>query len=319
MSGELVLGIDGGGSKLMVALADQQGRILQTGRGGGINPMDNPDWHSELQKHIEPFRNQGNLACVAAALPAYGEVAHISRLLEECIELSFPHAVRRILNDVDAAHLGAFVGNPGILILSGTGSMAWSRDARGQASRAGGWGDLIGDEGSSYWIGRRALNLVSQSFDRRSRPTDLAKAIFDYLQLDLATPMESLCGWAASLDKPRSGIAALALVVGRSADSSNSDAIDLLENAADELAKHYFAIAENCSGDTDWTYAGGTFSSQRLLSALEERIGRPAVEPKLSPIGGALLAAAQRLDWSIDADWIGHVAASAKAAFAQSK
>lgn len=319
MSGKLVLGIDGGGSKLLVALADQSGQVIQTARGGGVNPMDNPDWRSELQKHIEPFRNEGRLAGVAAALPAYGEVAQISRLLEEFVDMSFPRAVRRVLNDVDAAHLGAFAGKPGILILSGTGSMAWARDAQGQASRAGGWGDLIGDEGSSYWIGRRVLNRVSQSFDGRSKPTDLAKAIFDTLQLDLSTPMDSLCAWAASLDKPRSGIATLARVVGQCADQGNSDAIELLENAAEELAKHYFAVAKKGMEHTDWTYAGGTFSSPVLLSALERRIGRPAVAPKLSPIGGALLAAAQRLDWSIDDDWIGHVAASGKAAFAQSK
>jgi len=110
MSDELILGIDGGGSKVLVTLADKDGRILRTALGGGVNPMDNPDWRQELERHIEPFRNEPGLAAVGAALPAYGEVAHLSSLQKRCIDEAFPDIRRTVLNDVDAAHLGAFAG-----------------------------------------------------------------------------------------------------------------------------------------------------------------------------------------------------------------
>ncbi|MGO7426680.1 N-acetylglucosamine kinase, partial [Rhizobium ruizarguesonis] len=188
MSDALILGIDGGGSKVLVALADKRGRILRRSRGRGVNPMDNPNWLQELEQHLLPFRDEGNLAAVAAALPAYGEVERLSALQRDAIERLFPNVHRRVLNDVDAAHLGAFAGEPGILILSGTGSMAWARNSKGQSARTGGWGDLIGDEGSSHWIGQKALNLVSQSLDGRAPATALAKALFDHLCIDPSNP-----------------------------------------------------------------------------------------------------------------------------------
>ena len=319
MSDELILGIDGGGSKVLVTLADKDGRILRTALGGGVNPMDNPDWRQELERRIEPFRNEPGLAAVGAALPAYGEVAHLSSLQKRCIDEAFPDIRRTVLNDVDAAHLGAFAGRPGILVLSGTGSMSWARNGAGASARVGGWGDVIGDEGSSYWIGREALHLISQSLDGRTRPTALAKAVYEHLELDMSDPVNALGGWISGLARPRAGIAALSVLVDRAASKGDEAAIDLIDRSAQELAKHHWAISGHCETGTDWTYAGGTFSSRLLLEAVERRIGRRAVSPVLPPIGGALLAAAQLLDWQLDERWFGQIAIAAEAVIARSR
>lgn len=318
MSDALILGIDGGGSTIRVALANRKGEILRTGFGAGVNPMDNPDWRAELDLHLAPFRNEPRLASVAAALPAYGEVAHLSRLQETAITDMFPTSPTTILNDVDAAHLGAFAGQQGILILSGTGSMAWARNAAGTSARSGGWGDIIGDEGSSYWIGRLALNLISQSLDGRAPKTVLAQIVFNSLNLDLSDPMNALGGWVNALAKPRSSIAALSALVDRAATAGDVGARNLLEQAAEALTRHHAAIAGHCDRDVGWTYAGGTFASSILLAALERRIGRPAEVPALPPIGGALLAAARNLDWPLDSGWLEHIAAQTRAANSQS-
>ncbi len=319
MSDELILGIDGGGSKVLVTLANKDGQILSAALGGGVNPMDNPDWRRELERLIEPFRNELGLAAVGAALPAYGEVAHLSALQKQCIDEAFPDTLRTVLNDVDAAHLGAFAGRPGILVLSGTGSMSWARNGAGASARAGGWGDLIGDEGSSYWIGRAALHLISQSLDGRGKPTALARAIYDHLRLDISDPINALGGWINGLARPRAGIAALSILVDRTAQQGDEMAIDLIEKAAEELAKHHWAISGHCETGSDWTYAGGTFSSRLLLEAVERRIGRRAISPVLPPIGGALLAAAQLLDWPLNERWFGQIAAAADTVIARSR
>jgi glucosamine kinase len=318
MSDALILGIDGGGSTIRIALANRKGDILRTGLGAGVNPMDNPDWRAELDHHLAPFRNSPGLASVAAALPAYGEVAHLSRLQEAAITEMFPAVRTTILNDVDAAHLGAFAGQEGILILSGTGSMAWARNAAGKSARSGGWGDVIGDEGSSYWIGRLALNLISQSLDGRAPKTALAQIIFNSLNLDISDPMNGLGGWVNALAKPRSSIAALSALVDRAATAGDAGARNLLEQAADTLARHYAAVAGQCARDAGWTYAGGTFASSILLEALERRIGKPAEVPALPPIGGALLTAARNLDWALDSGWLERIAAHTKAENSQS-
>lgn len=311
MSDELILGIDGGGSKVLVALADKSGKIVRSSRGRGVNPMDNPDWRRELEQQLLPFRNETKLAAVAAALPAYGEVAHFSQLQRSAIESVFPNTRQQVLNDVDAAHLGAFAGQPGILILSGTGSMAWARNGEGQSARTGGWGDVIGDEGSSYWIGQRALNLVSQSLDRRASATTLANTLLVHLGIDASDPMNGLGIWVSSLSNPRADIAAISALVDQVAQDGDEGAIQLIERAADELAKHHRAIAYHCSSEAGWTYAGGTFSSRILLEALERRIGTPPTIPKLPPIGGALLVAAKLLDWPLNERWFGQVVATA--------
>ena len=319
MTAGLVIGVDGGGSKSLVAVADASGRIVRRGRGGGVNPIDNRHWRDNLVALLAPFTAEPRLAAVAVALPVYGEVEAASDEQRAVVAELFPGVPQRVLNDVDAAQIGAFSGGPGILILSGTGSMAWARDAAGRSSRTGGWGDVVGDEGSSYWIGRAALHLISQSLDGRGKPTALARAIYDHLRLDISDPINALGGWINGLARPRAGIAALSILVDRTAQQGDEMAIDLIEKAAEELAKHHWAISGHCETGSDWTYAGGTFSSRLLLEAVERRIGRRAISPVLPPIGGALLAAAQLLDWPLNERWFGQIAAAADTVIARSR
>ena len=315
MSTDLILGIDGGGSKALVAVADRSGHVIKVSRGEGINPIDNHAWRQGLEAQLWPFLGT-DLAGVAAALPAYGEVEWISADQRDVIATAFGPIPQRVLNDVDAAHIGAFAGAAGILILSGTGSMAWARDKAGRSYRVGGWGETIGDEGSGHWIGRRVLSLVSQSIDGRAAPTALVDAVFRHLQLDRADPINALEGWVARLKSPRSGIAELARVAGDLAEAGDGDAAIILERAAEELARHVTAIAQLAGIPTDWSYAGGAFSSRVLREAVAARIGNPPRPPRLPPIGGALLAAAQHLDWPAPPAWIEGLGASLQAALA---
>ena len=319
MTDGLLLGIDGGGSKVLVALADRTGRIVRLARGGGVNPMDNRNWRADLETQLASFVGEPGLAAVGAALPAHGEVDHISQAQCAVIAEAFPGVPQTVINDVDAAHIGALVGGPGILILSGTGSMAWARDDAGASYRVGGWGDVIGDEGSSHWIGRRALSLISQSLDGRAPSTALVDAAFAYLGLDRSQPVSSLEGWVEGLSNPRAGVASLAVAVDRVAEAGDPAARALIGEAADELVKHVGTIARHCSPGADWTYAGGAFASRVLLDAVTERIGRPPVPPRFPPIGGALLAAAKILGWPIDAAFVERLAVATDAATANAK
>jgi N-acetylglucosamine kinase-like BadF-type ATPase len=283
------------------------------GRGAGINPMDNPGWRRELEAVVGAVgADRAAIAAAALGLPAYGEVAAVARTQEAAVAVLLGGGKADILNDVDLAQYGAFAGAPGILILSGSGSMAWARDGGGRSYRVGGWGEAIGDEGSAYWIGTRAIALVSQDIDGRVRAPGLTAALFEQLGLDSTAPMDSLTAWVAGLVHRRSGVAALAELVAGRAAAGDADAAAILDAAADELARHVTAIARQVPGGADlpWSHAGGTFRSALLLAAVTRRIGRPPLPPRLPPIGGALLHAARRAGWAPDAGWIDRLAAA---------
>jgi N-acetylglucosamine kinase-like BadF-type ATPase len=304
---ELILGIDGGGSKTIVVQADRFGNVLDARHGRGTNPIDDPDWVQVLVNLLEPFASRP-IAGVAAALPAYGEVDTLSSAQERAVRGVFPGAKVRLLNDVDGAQIGAFAGASGTLILSGTGSMAWARDASGRSHRSGGWGEVIGDEGSAHWIGRRLLGAVSKALDGRAEMTALAPAVYDELGADLAQGMNGLEGWVAHLKSPRAQIAALAPIASRLAERGDRAALAIIEDAAHELALHVAAIESRAKFHGEWSYAGGAFASGPLLAAVTRHIGRAPAAPKLPPIGGALLAAAQHLGWPITAEFVERLA-----------
>lgn len=300
MTIDYALGIDGGGSKTVLVLVNRAGDIVSRTRTGGTNPLDNPSWKTVLDAALAPFADYRDRIAIGAGMPAHGEVREISALQIAALAEHFGPAPQSVLNDVDVAQIGAFAGEAGILILSGTGSMAWARDGAGRSSRVGGWGDVIGDEGSSYWIGKRLLAVVSKSIDGRGPATGLSDALLTHLHLDRADPANAIIGWVSGLSHARSEIAALAPLATRLAESGDATAIALIDDAAHELALHITTIARRIGADLPWSYAGGTFQSALLVNRVAAIIGRPPVAPRLPPIGGAVLEAMRRAGWPID-------------------
>jgi N-acetylglucosamine kinase-like BadF-type ATPase len=307
----VLVGIDGGGSKTLVALADGAGQVLALRRGKATSPLESASWSTTLARQVRGVANRQDLLAVAAALPAHGEVEHISAAQRRVIAELFGTVPQRVLNDVDAANIGAFAGGSGILILAGTGSMAWARDAAGASHRTGGWGEIVGDEGSGYWIGRRVLSAVSKSIDGRGGPSGLVAGVFTLLGLDPADRINQLEGWASRLTEPRTQIAALAPVAFELAGHGDPAAQAIVDAAADELAWHVRTMERQLGAPTmAWSYAGGLFQSAVLREAVTERVARPPRPPLLPPVGGALLAAAQRLGWPIDDGFVARLARS---------
>lgn len=310
--GPLVLGIDGGGSKTLVALARPDGSIEAIAAGRGVNPMDRPDWREELGALLVPFADlRPRIGAVAAGLPAHGEIAALSAAQQAAISSFFGERPQRVVNDVEAAHWGAFAGGPGVLVLAGTGSMAWASDGKGRALRVGGYGETIGDEGSAHWIGTEAVAIASRAIDGRIEAPDFLDGFFSHLGLDRRAPQDALIAWRAAVGHARSEIAALAVLVDRLAAAGDPAALSIVDGAAAHLALHV-AAARRRIGDADlpWSIAGGAFSSRILRERTAALVGSPPEPPVLPPIGGALLRAARDLDWPVDQAWIGRLAAS---------
>jgi N-acetylglucosamine kinase-like BadF-type ATPase len=141
--------------------------------------------------------------------------------------------------DVRAAFQAAFPEGPGILLIAGTGSVAWARTPQGGIGRAGGWGQHLGDEGGGYAIGLGALRAVVRGEDGREGSTVMRDDVLRVLAL--AEPTD-LIPWAATASKAE--VAGLVPIVARAAMNGDPAASQLMDEAAGELARHVRAILE---------------------------------------------------------------------------
>ncbi|AZI44818.1 hypothetical protein EHF33_18010 (plasmid) [Deinococcus psychrotolerans] len=296
-----VLGLDGGGSKTALAYVNAEGEVVGPFYAPGINPFDRPDWQAVLTALLSAHPAPGPLHRAALGLPGYGESREISARQDALSAELLPGCPLSTMNDVEAAFTGAFAGGPGVLLLAGTGSMAWADDGVGRL-RVGGWGEGFGDEGSAYWTGRRALSLASQALDGRHADAEFAQALLTPL-LSGPPTQPGLLEWYYAQAHPRSAVAALARSVNELAGDGQLTAHAILLDAADLLAQHVSAARQQLGKpDLPWSYAGSVLGSRTVLETLTTLLGEPQV-PALLPLGGALFHAAAQAGFGTDADW----------------
>lgn len=308
---DLVLGIDGGGSKTLLCVADRQGQIVHARTAGGTNPVDNRAWAAEfagLLVSITPLRSR--IAQAAIAVGGYGESQSIDREVDARLRVLTADFPTIIGNDVYTAHDAAFAGGPGVLLIAGTGSMAVARGMDGTLSRVGGWGDCFGDEGSAYWLGREALSLITQALDGRAPATGLTAALLADMGVSADALPGTLFEWIAALQHPRSQLAALCRTVEQTAAAGDAAASELLGSAISHLARHV-TTARHAAGlgpEGAWSLLGGMGNSALIQAGLEQRLG-PMTPPLMPPCGGALWQAARAAGWATDSRWYGAITA----------
>lgn len=296
-----VLGIDGGGTKTDVAVADRSGRVVRRLRAEGLDPVGGQDWEAVLRGIAAEV---GPVAQAVLGLPFHGEIAAVSDAQRSAAARIFGPGTL-VLNDVEIAFDGALGGEEGVLVLAGTGSMAWARGPLG-THRVGGWGEMFGDEGSAYWIGREALAWMSQELDGR-RDGALATALLP--RMGIASG--SLSAWAYGLDDPRAPrarIAGLAQEVSALARAGQPEAVALMAAAAGQLAQQGMTAARLCGTSGRWSFAGGVMADPVVRQALTDRMGVAPVPPVLPPVGGAVLRAARAAGWLAEAAFVAALA-----------
>lgn len=181
-----------------------------------------------------------------------------------------------VVPDAEIAMTDAFGDGPGVLLISGTGSVAFGRGPTGEFRRCGGWGPDCGDEGSGAWIGRRALSVVTSSHDQREPDTRLVGAVLTALELD---EVDGLVAWAAQAT-PRD-LAALAVPVVTLASERDLRANSICTIAAEELVLHVRTLARQLFVDERATVpvalAGGMLRRGSFLRRLVEHRLKSAV------------------------------------------
>src|SRR5262249_50032839 len=154
------VGVDAGGTKTVCYLADQDGRVIGEARGPGASLTAAGAYGVEgilrdvIGRVLEPHSGTVSGICVGmAGVDRPVEAALVRGMLQRVVASS--HVA--IVNDALVALEAGAPGRPGIVVIAGTGSIAYGRDTNGRAARAGGWGYVLADEGSGYWLGRQAL------------------------------------------------------------------------------------------------------------------------------------------------------------------
>jgi len=274
-----VLGIDAGGTKTVCLLADENGAILAEARGPGANLHSAGELTVEKVLHevMETAIGDRDITPSAICLGMAGVDREDEARGVRAIMRRIGHKARIVVvNDALIALVAGAQDAPGIVIVSGTGSIAYGRNADGEAARAGGWGHMIGDEGSGYWIGREALAAVMRAADGRGPATGLSDDILAYFQV---TDVSLLPRIVYDREVPRMSVAAVGPIVQRAAvEQRDAVARRILERAADELVLAAQSVAARLEmrGDPFTFYlAGGVF---RVVPWLAEELPRRLTE-----------------------------------------
>jgi N-acetylglucosamine kinase-like BadF-type ATPase len=232
-----VLGLDGGGTKTECVLMEESRLVVATSRGGPSNPM-RVGFGGALASVCEAARvaiatakvsNDAVVSlCAGLAGTAYPESA---RKMRQLLEGEFPGKLVRICTDMDLT-LEAVGAGSAIVLIAGTGSAAVGRDARGTTARVGGHGYLLGDEGSAYHVGQRAVLNALRHFERAGADSPIGKAILSEIGAASWTDLQSRVYAAPDEVFPR-----LFPTMLQAAEAADATARSLLDDCAAALAE----------------------------------------------------------------------------------
>ena len=294
-----VLGIDAGGSKTVALVADGNGRIVGEGRAGGANLQTEGELqvekvlHEVIELAIHGRHDPPDAVCLGMAGVDRDSDARVIR--EIMRRLGFRRNTL-IVNDALIALVAGAGASPGVVVISGTGSIAYGVSHRGLAARAGGWGPTLGDEGSGYWIGRRALEAVVRDADGRGPRTALTEKVLAFFSL--ARP-ELLVSEIYHQPHGRRAIASLAPEVDRAREAGDLVAGEIMIDAADELAKAAASVITRLDmrgQEFPILLAGGMLKRSRwLVAEIEQRMAEVAPRSEVLPLTEEPVIGAVRL------------------------
>jgi N-acetylglucosamine kinase-like BadF-type ATPase len=294
------LGLDGGGTKTECVLANEEGEILVRVTAGPSNPLRTGymrAWFSLSEAADAVLARQkikaGDIRGVCAGLGGAGR-AGVAKRITTFFDRSFPNAQIRVTTDLEIALEAAFGGGEGVILLAGTGSAAFGRDANGRTARVGGRGPWFSDEGGAFDIGRRAFAAVTRAEEHRAPETVLTRRLFPWHQAQ---------NWDLLLERiaknPDDVFPQTFPLVAQLADKGDAVCREILSAAASSLAE----LAACVVNDLGWrdreariAKVGGVYSrSQYLDAAIEAELKKVAPSARLVSLEMSPADAAARM------------------------
>lgn len=297
--GRYLMGVDGGATKTLAAVLDLHENALHLGHGASSNADAvgaRAATESLLQATGEaldragifPERLDGAVLAVAGT---------DTRSIAEHVATVRPRDWL-VVNDVVGAWAAATSGRPGVGVISGTGSNVFGVGVDGRSWRAGGWGHILGDEGSGYWLATRSLRAALADRDGSGPRTALSEAAVEFFGV---RDVEQLVALVYAKPLSKGEIAAFAIETARVAHGGDAVATELYERAARELGAQVLAVIERTglTGEFPVGLIGSAFKAGAVFARpLGELLARTAPRVRVSvvemaPVGGCLLLAAR--------------------------
>lgn len=282
------ISVDGGGTKTAFGLLNEAGELidkvilptchfLQVGYKRtaeilleGINQLTTK--HKLSKKDVK----------ISLGIAGYGNDKSVRETLDYHISKVLHGFDYKLTNDMHIALLGALDGKDGISIVTGTGSIAMSL-RNGQLERCGGWGYQLGDEGSAYWIGKQILHEFCKQSDGRAPKGMIYQEIMNHYELK--SPYQ-IIGIVNSFENSRTEIAKLSYLCSTLADEGDVTCIEILQQAAKEVASLIKPLAKNFDTKPYIAYHGGVFSNAVFMSHITKELSCEGI--LVDPIHGAL-------------------------------
>lgn len=309
-----LLGFDGGGTKTIGYIGNDEGLVLAKAYGGPSN------YHAVGISNVKcTLDNLINTLCSSIGIDSK-EIKILSlglagvdrpddkKIIEEAIWEIGIKSDLIINNDGKTSLIGALGKEEGIITICGTGSISLGIDKDKKLVRAGGWGHIIGDEGSGYDFGVKALNAVMRYYDGRGKKTILKDKVLKQLNF---TDCQEIIGYVYDETRSKSDIAKLAPIVFEAARQGDDTALKIIDEAVNELGEITETVARQLNfreSETILSIDGGILKNvdlvrDRFMSQMRHRIkGIQITYPLFNSAIGALILGWNRLGvkYSID-------------------
>lgn len=294
------LGVDGGQSSTTAILGDETGRVLGIGKGGPCNHVKTGDGRVKFENAIA--------GCLESAKQQAGLGGQTLQFRAACLGFSggpkdkvdLVHQMIRaeaydVTNDGIIALTGATGGEPGIIVVAGTGSIAFGRNAAGKHGRAGGWGYIYGDEGGGFDISRQAVRACLRMEEGWGPSTALRE---QFLAASGTTSANDMMHRFYTTDFSRPQIASFSKIVDQCARMGDEVAVGILTKAAQELAGFAMSVRRSLFPDHEKAVVcpvGSVYRSDILRKHFETVIalepGNQFQQALYGPASGALIQA----------------------------
>jgi len=270
--------VDGGQTKTAISLLDEEGKTIEFWREGPLTTPSKPGAADNLRAVVRSaceelgrrLERSGGASPEAACLSLTGY--HEG---DEFVPLLVKEEVRRVVPGLERIHVipdyvgnwaAATAGEPAIMVLSGGGAVAYGRDASGHSARSGGWGHLLGDEGSGYWIGLEAIKVVFRAHDGMVPKTSLEAEMMQRFEVAYVRDLMNKV-YSGEISEP--DIAGLVPVVDALARQGDETSMRIMERGAAHLMKLAVVLLEQL-GELPVFLSGGVWNA----AAMDENFRR---------------------------------------------